>query len=216
MLEASPVDCLEGHIEATGPREPGYRVVTNAQSAGRAFMTANLFVRAEAFRRTAGFDVSFDDPSFREDTDLGWRLAEVGSAATSRDVIVEHPSEVERPADDRSRFFVRDAQLYAKHPSRFVELIRLEAHVASNPRYIDLFFEGRATARHPDRVRASRPVREPACGTTRRPRDGQGSDAASRQDAERQRTAPMTRPTGALTGRETSLLFSGSLSACRS
>ncbi len=41
-------------------------------------MTANFFLRAEAFHTLNGFDLLFDNPHFREDTDLGWRALDLG------------------------------------------------------------------------------------------------------------------------------------------
>ena len=56
-------------------------------------MTANLWVRRDAFERVGGFDERYDHVGpWREDTDLGWRLAAGGIATTTApELVVVHP-----------------------------------------------------------------------------------------------------------------------------
>lgn len=123
---------VEGMIVSDHLGEPGWRPVTNVGFEGIGFMTANLMVRAEHFYRLGGFDLAFDRPHFREDTDFGWRLQELGTVPYSGDVRVFHPAQprsVERESEEaRARFFEKDALLYKKHPKRYRELFLREKH----------------------------------------------------------------------------------------
>ncbi len=80
---------IEGEIICPESDRSKYRVVTNVGTIGL-YMTANLFVQASAFRLTGGFDIIFDNPHFREDTDLGWRLEDLGGLLRSNRVRVTH------------------------------------------------------------------------------------------------------------------------------
>jgi GT2 family glycosyltransferase len=81
---------LEGRVASSRAEDPAWRAVTNEGSAGMAFITANLFVRSDAFNRLNGFDVAFEEPHFREDTDLGWRLQSLGNVPYAADAWVYH------------------------------------------------------------------------------------------------------------------------------
>jgi glycosyltransferase involved in cell wall biosynthesis len=145
-FDTEPIVGLEGLIKSAMHGDPDWRPVTNENFAGIGFMTANLFVRADAFHAIGGFDTAFENPHFREDTDLGWRLQEVGSVPFSREAWVFHPPHrrsLERESlHARSKFFVNDAKLMAKHPDRYVDLFLAEKQWISNPSFMTWFQEG--------------------------------------------------------------------------
>jgi len=145
-FEARPIVGLEGAIESDHLGDPAFRPVTNIGFEGVGFMTANLFVLAEAFHRINGFDLDFDRPHFREDTDLGWRLWELGEVPYGRDVRVFHPAQpraVERESQaTRARFFQKDALLLSKHPLRYKQLFECEGHWVSTPGFWENFEYG--------------------------------------------------------------------------
>lgn len=123
---------LEGFIRSNHLDDPDWRPVTNIGCIGLGFMTANLLVRNAAFQQLDGFDLAFDRPHFREDTDFGWRLQDLGEVPFAPDVEVFHPAQprhIKREsAEARGRFFVKDALLLKKHPRRYAELFMQEAH----------------------------------------------------------------------------------------
>ncbi len=88
----------------------------------------------------------FDNPHFREDTDLGWRLESLGPVQRVTDVVVTHPAQLknsERDSDEsRDRFFEKDALLYKKHPEKFKELFLFEQHYKNTPGYWPNFMAG--------------------------------------------------------------------------
>jgi glycosyltransferase involved in cell wall biosynthesis len=137
---------IEGIIESDHLGDPAFRPVTNVGFEGIGFMTANLFVRTSEFFRLGGFDLRFDRPHFREDTDFGWRLQELGAVPFCADVRVMHPAQprsVERESlPSRGRFFEKDALLYAKHPSRYAELFRREGHWRNSREFWENFWRG--------------------------------------------------------------------------
>lgn len=137
---------IEGVIESDHLGDPAFRPVTNVGFEGLGFMTANLFVRSSEFTRLGGFDLRFDRPHFREDTDFGWRLQELGNVPYCADVRVFHPAQprsIERESlSSRGRFFEKDALLYAKHPSRYAELFRREGHWWNTKEFWDNFWRG--------------------------------------------------------------------------
>ncbi|HZQ87776.1 MAG TPA: glycosyltransferase family A protein, partial [Acidimicrobiales bacterium] len=84
-------DVLEGVVVPRGGDDRGLVLHTASSSGGEVFVTANLWVRREAFERVGGFDASYQVP-WREDTDLGWRLLAAGARArAAADVVVFHP-----------------------------------------------------------------------------------------------------------------------------
>lgn len=99
-------------------------------------MSANLMVRQSVLQRLGGYDSQFDRPHFREDTDLGWRIQQIGAVPYASDVIVFHPAQpraLERESlETRARFFEKDAVLYRKHPQRYKELFFRERQYAHN------------------------------------------------------------------------------------
>ena len=122
---------VEGLVESGRINDPAWRAVTNRNFCGIGFMTANLFIRREAFNRLNGFDIRFDQP-FREDTDLGWRALELGHLPYSETAWVFHPPlrrEIDRESQSsRAIFFAKDALLLKKHPERYRELFFREGH----------------------------------------------------------------------------------------
>lgn len=123
---------VEGLIRSDHLNDSRWRPVTNVGFAGMGFMTANLFVRSAAFQIVGGFDIRFDNPHFREDTDLGWRLLDVGDVPYAEEVEVFHPAQdrakERESAAERLKFFVNDALLYKKHPERYRALFESERH----------------------------------------------------------------------------------------
>ena len=128
---------LEGLIYSDHMNDPLWRPVSNVGFEGIGFMTANLFVRLSAFQLLGGFDLQFDHPHFREDTDLGWRLMEVGMVPYAKEVQVFHPAmpraQERESAAARAKFFEKDALLYRKHPDRYRELFIIERHYDRTP-----------------------------------------------------------------------------------
>jgi GT2 family glycosyltransferase/glycosyltransferase involved in cell wall biosynthesis len=115
---------LEGRILSHGYDDPALRPVANAGLEGVGFMTANLLVRRGSFFAQHGFDQRF--ATFREDTDLGWRLARSGRLPFAHDVLVYH-----RPHSSHASpapAFELDALLLRKHPERFPVLFAIEGH----------------------------------------------------------------------------------------
>jgi glycosyltransferase involved in cell wall biosynthesis len=85
------VAVIEGLVRPAGGTDEGL-VRHSATSHGNGvFVSANLWVRRDAFERVGGFDERYVAP-WREDTDLGWRLAAIGEAsATAPELVVLHP-----------------------------------------------------------------------------------------------------------------------------
>lgn len=123
---------VEGLIHSDHADDPDWRPVSNVGFEGLGFMTANLLVRSSVFQLLGGFDLQFDRPHFREDTDLGWRLQAVGSVPYAPDVRVFHPaqprSHQRESALERAKFFQKDALLYRKHPDKYRGLFMAERH----------------------------------------------------------------------------------------
>ena len=109
-------------------------------------MTANLFVRTEDFMALGGFDLAFDRPHFREDTDFAWRLLARGEVPYRSDVRVFHPAQprsIERESlSARARFFEKDALLFGKHPSRYLQLFKMEGHWTRTHGFWEHFLRG--------------------------------------------------------------------------
>jgi GT2 family glycosyltransferase len=121
---------VEGLIRSEKADLPGYRSVGNENFRGIGFMTANLFLRMETFQAIHGFDERFDNPHFREDTDLAWRALEHGQIPFGFDVRVFHPAHPRNrkreSLEERNIFFEKDALLLKKHPERFKTLFLAE------------------------------------------------------------------------------------------
>jgi hypothetical protein len=113
---------------------------------GIGFMTANLMVRSSAFQYLGGFDLQFDRPHFREDTDLGWRLVDLGKVPYAKDVRVFHPAQPRRKeresAVERAKFFQKDALLFRKHPDRYQGLFMAERHYERTPGFRENLIKG--------------------------------------------------------------------------
>ncbi len=132
---------VEGIIFSDHLGEPEWRQVTNVGLEGIGFMTANLMVRSCVFQQLGGFDLQFDKPHFREDTDFGWRMLGLGNVPYAKDVSVFHPAQPRslsrESASERARFFVKDALLYKKHPDRYQALFLVEQHFKNTPGFIE-------------------------------------------------------------------------------
>jgi len=132
---------LEGKIYSDHFDDPNYRPVSNVGSEGIGFMTANLMVRSSVFQYLGGFDLQFDRPHFREDTDFGWRMLDLGEVPYADDVAVFHPAqkrEIERESHAaRAHFFKKDALLCEKHPKRYRILCEFEQHYDRTPGFIE-------------------------------------------------------------------------------
>ncbi len=130
---------VEGLIKSDHMDDPDWRPVTNIGFEGIGFMTANLMVKNICFQSLDGFDVAYDEPHFREDTDFGWRLQELGQVPYGDAVVVYHPAhrrDIARESIvERNLFFEKDALLMAKHPERFKTLFFAEQHYLSTPGY---------------------------------------------------------------------------------
>lgn len=180
-FDAEPIAGLEGLIISERENDPDYRPVTNYGFEGMGFMTANLFVRTDVFRAVGGFDIAFDHPSFREDTDLGWRVQAHGAIPFSHEAWTFHPAhrrDIQRESlPERSRFFVNDAKLLRKHGDRYIDLFHAERQWKHNPYFIRYFMEGleREGVEVPDAILAT--LREQ--GITDQP----GADAWSFRNA---------------------------------
>lgn len=89
------------------------------------FVTANAFVWRDALERVGGFDERFTR-AWREDSDLQFRLSQLGEVSRIGESTVLHPVRPERWGvclrQQRNTFF--DALLYKKHPKLYRERIR--------------------------------------------------------------------------------------------
>jgi len=136
---------VEGLINSDKLYDPNFRTVTNVGFEGLGFMTANLFIKSEVFNALNGFDECFDNPHFREDTDLGWRALKYGDIPFARDVRVFHPPHprlIQREcAEERNRFFEKDALLLKKHPERYKKLFFSECQW-EKPGFKENFLKG--------------------------------------------------------------------------
>ena len=137
---------VEGLIESDKRDDPDYRTVSNEGFEGMGFLTANLFLRLNVFDAVNGFDERFDDPHFREDTDLAWRALAHGEIPFARDVAIFHPPHprgIERESVvERSRFFEKDALLLKKHPQKYKTLFMSERHWERTPGFWENFLRG--------------------------------------------------------------------------
>jgi GT2 family glycosyltransferase len=98
------------------------------------------------FQLLGGFDLQFDRPHFREDTDFGWRMQEIGGVPYAKDVAVFHPaqpcSKERESAVERVKFFQKDALLYRKHPERYQRLLMAERHYAQTAGFRENLIKG--------------------------------------------------------------------------
>ncbi|WP_267222278.1 glycosyltransferase [Dyella silvae] len=146
LLEQPDVVGIEGRVESDHLDDPEWRSVSNVNFAGLGFMTANLLVRNEVFQALDGFDLAFDEPHFREDTEFGWRMQTLGNVPYSNDVRVFHPAhrrdQVRESSAERNKFFEKDALLYRKHRGRYIELLLAEGHWQNTPGFWENFERG--------------------------------------------------------------------------
>lgn len=133
-FELEGVVGIEGMITSDHLGDDNWRPVTNVGFENIGFMTANLLVRSSVFNYLGGFDLQFDHPHFREDTDFGWRMQQLGAVPYARDVDVFHPAQLRSKEREsaviRARFFQKDVLLYRKHPDKYHELFLQERHYA--------------------------------------------------------------------------------------
>lgn len=137
---------VEGIITSSKINDPNYRTVTNVGFEGMGFMTANLFIRKDIIDKINGFDERFDNPHFREDTDLAWRAQEYGLIPYAKDVEVYHPPhkrDIARESEEeRNKFFVHDPLLFSKHPNKYIELFIAEGHYKKTKGFWEYFIKG--------------------------------------------------------------------------
>lgn len=137
---------VEGLITSTRLDDPDYRTVTNIGFKGMGFMTANLMAKRDVLININGFDEKFDNPHFREDTDLGWRLQRFGLVPYAEDVHVYHPPHkrgiIRESKSERAKYFINDPLLLKKNPQRYKELFLAEAHYKNTELFWDYFMEG--------------------------------------------------------------------------
>jgi len=137
---------LEGLIKSDRYDDTDYRSVTNEGFEGLGFMSANLFIRSDVFNAISGFDERFDNPHFREDTDLAWRALQHGKIPFAHDVVVYHPphkrDNIRESISERARFFEKDALLLKKHPEKYMELFLNERNWEQIPEFWENFLKG--------------------------------------------------------------------------
>jgi len=137
---------IEGLIYSDHLDDPDWRPVSNVGFEGLGFMTANLFVRSSIFQFLGAFDLRFDNPHFREDTDFGWRMSEIGRVPYAKDVKVFHPAQPRSKEREsslvRTRFFQKDALLYMKHPHKYRQLYMAERHFANTNGFVENLVKG--------------------------------------------------------------------------
>ena len=115
-----------GRVVVPPLQEPptDHELMTRALASAE-FVTANAFVWREALQRVGGFDERFQR-AWREDSDLQFRLAQLGEVARVDVATVLHPVRRERWGvclrQQRNTYF--DALLYKKHPRLYRERIR--------------------------------------------------------------------------------------------
>lgn len=147
LLRRPSVVGVEGKIYADRYDTARYRVVSNQNFEGIGFMTANLFVLRDVLEDIGGFDEAFDNPHFREDTDLGWRARRLGKFPYAADVRVLHPSHrrtnQRESAEERNKFYVHDPLMLKKHGREFVSLMVAEGHYKEQI-YWEYFEQGMA------------------------------------------------------------------------
>jgi len=139
---------LEGYIYTDDNKlnDSKYRIVTNKGFEGIGFMTANLFIRHDIIEKIGGFDERFDNPHFREDTDIAWRAQNYGYIPYGKNVCVYHPPHLRdvkgESKKDRDRFFINDALLFVKHQEKYIKLMKIEEHYKYNKKFWKFFIEG--------------------------------------------------------------------------
>lgn len=133
--------------------DPNYRIVSNKGFEGMGFITANLIIKTDILKKIGGFDVRFDKPHFREDTDLGWRAQEYGHIPYAKDVRVYHPPLLRKlkgeSSVDRDNFFINDAILFSKFPKKYILLMKAEGHYKNKKNFWKYFVQG-CDIYHPD------------------------------------------------------------------
>ncbi len=120
-FQKQQVDGVEGRTEACGTETPFAHRAHNLN--GGQFLTCNIFYTKAILQKVGGFDERFRAPH-REDSDLAWRILEVGGRIVfAPDVVAFHPYFPKRPlATLKSLSLLQyDYLLFFKHPKRFRE-----------------------------------------------------------------------------------------------
>lgn len=121
---------VAGQVEVPRLSGPGHGRPTDHELMTRGletaeFVTANAFVWRAALARIDGFDERFRR-AWREDSDLHFRLQQLGHVGRAPLALVWHPVRRERWGvslrQQRNVFF--DALLYRKHPRQYRERVR--------------------------------------------------------------------------------------------
>lgn len=115
----------DGGGEGDGQRRPtDHELMTRGLETAE-FVTANAFVRRDVLDRIGGFDERFLR-AWREDSDLHFRLMDVGPVGRAPLAVVHHPVRPERWGvslrQQKNVFF--DALLYRKHPQPYRSRVR--------------------------------------------------------------------------------------------
>lgn len=107
-----------------GDRPTDHELMTRGLETAE-FVTANAFVWRETLQKVDGFDERFLR-AWREDSDLHFRLLQVGAVGRAPQALVWHPVRPERWGvslrQQRNVFF--DALLHRKHPRAYRERVR--------------------------------------------------------------------------------------------
>lgn len=127
VLEEENLRALEGLIAPWSPESltPPIRRVRN-EDGGR-FMTANMIYERSVLEQVGGFDETFRPPCFLEDTDLAYRVLDLGIRIPfAPDVRVRHRDAEIRPGEMlRAQRQLRWMALVArKHPARYRRQLR--------------------------------------------------------------------------------------------
>lgn len=128
-MRSAPWVAVAGRVVV--PRPPGahnapsdHELMTRGLERAE-FVTANAFVDRLALERIGGFDEAFAR-AWREDSDLCFRLQEIGPVGRCEQAVVAHPVRPERWGvslrQQRNVYF--DALLYRKHPRLYRQRVR--------------------------------------------------------------------------------------------
>ena len=124
VAEPNPPDVIEGRIDVGSERATPFTHIAEAE--GWQHVAGNVVYRLEVLQRAGGFSQAYYDAKrklhFREDTELYFRLEELGASLEfDRDLVALHPPRPPSwsvPLRDARRYHF-DALLSRDHPSRF-------------------------------------------------------------------------------------------------
>jgi GT2 family glycosyltransferase len=125
LLGRETVVAVTGATTVPLPEEPTDYELNESGLERAEFITANCFCRRSALERIGGFDERFE-MAWREDSDLHFRLLELGEIRKVHDALVVHPV---RPAGwgvalKQAKKSLFNALLYKKHPQLYRERIQ--------------------------------------------------------------------------------------------